>query len=132
MQKKRLLIVFSILLLIGIGGKLYVHNQKVNEQKVEEVEVEKMSVVALKRTFEDIQSVAFKKSTYNKMTGFYHMSVEMTHNNGEFVEFSYMYTTNQPNEISNWEVVDEEKVQIKGQTNDKVKVVYTNGNEAEV
>jgi hypothetical protein len=130
-KKVWLLIVIGLLLVVGI--KVFMENEKdravTKEQKVEAeiIEAERMSVVALKKTFADIRSVEFEESRYNKMTGFYSMIVKMTNVNEEFVVFDYMFTTNRPNEIEGWGVIDKEKVQIKGETKSKVNVIYTNG-----
>jgi hypothetical protein len=135
-KKVWLLIVIGLLLVVGI--KVFMENEKdravTKEQKVEAeiIEAERMSVVALKKTFADIRSVEFEESRYNKMTGFYSMIVKMTNVNEEFVVFDYMFTTNRPNEIEGWGVIDKEKVQVKGETKGKVKVIYTNGSEEEV
>ena len=68
-----LLIVMGLLIVIGIGGKVFIDNQKEKEEKAEEalIEAERMSVAALKNTFADIKSVEFEKSIYNEKTGFY-------------------------------------------------------------
>ena len=119
--------------MIGIGGKVFIDNEQDKENTREQkVEAERMSVVALKKTFADIKSVEFEKSRYNKMTGFYSMIVKMTNGDEEFVEFDYMFTTNKPNEIEGWGVIDKEKVQKRGETESKVKVIYTDGSEEEV
>ena len=60
------------------------------------------------------------------------MILKMTNVDEEFVVFDYMFTTNRPNEIEGWGVIDKEKVQKKGETKSKVKVIYTNGSEEEV
>ena len=58
-KKVWLLIVIGFLVVIGIGGKVFMDNQKdrevTREQKVEaeKIEAERMSVVALKNTFAD-------------------------------------------------------------------------------
>lgn len=129
-----LLIVMGLLIVIGIGGKVFIDNQKEKEEKAEEalIEAERMSVAALKNTFADIKSVEFEKSIYNEKTGFYSMILKMTNVDEEFVVFDYMFTTNRPNEIEGWGVIDKEKVQKKGETKSKVKVIYTNGSEEEV
>ena len=129
-------VLIGLLLVIGFGGKVFMDNQKNKEEtrahKVGEelIEAERMSVVALKKTFVGIKSIEFEKSRYNEMTGYYSMIVKMTNVDEESAVFDYMFTTDKPNEIEGWGVVDKEKVQIKGET--KVKVIYTNGNEEEV
>jgi hypothetical protein len=135
-KKVWLLIVIGLLLVVGI--KVFMENEKdraiTKEQKVEVeiIEAERMSVVALKKTFADIRSVEFEESRYNTMTGLYSMIVKMTNVDEEFVVFDYMFTTNKPDEIEGWGVIDKEKVQIKGETKSKVNVIYTNGSEEEV
>lgn len=126
--KKKLLIVIGIMVLLGIGGKMYIDHQKVKVQKAEEekVEAERLSVVALKETFVDIKSVVFKKSGYNKMTGSYNMIVEMTNIDQESVEFDYLFRTNTPEKISGWRIVDKDGVQKKGKTKTDVQVTYSN------
>lgn len=137
-KKVWLFIVIGLLLVVGIGGKVFKENQDdrevTSQQKVEAeiIEAERMSVVALKKTFTNIKSVEFEKSHYNKTIGFYSMIVKMTNIDEEFVVFDYMFTTNKPNEIEGWGVINKEKVQIKGETKGKVKVIYTNGSEEEV
>jgi hypothetical protein len=137
-MKKKVWLLIVIGLLLVVGMKVFMENEKdravTKEQKVEAeiIEAERMSVVALKKTFADIRSVEFEESRYNTMTGFYSMIVKMTNVDGEFVVFDYLFTTNRPNEIEGWGVIDKEKVQIKGETTSKVKVIYTNRSEEEV
>lgn len=141
MNKKWVLIIIGILLFagiigtVGIGGKVFMDKkqaEKEQRQEAEKIEAERMSVLALKNTFEGIKSVEFEKNAYNAMTGSYSMIVKMTNINGEFVRFDYMFTKNRPNTIGGWGVIDEEKVQIEGETETKVDVIYTNGNEDEL
>ena len=131
MKKKWVLLVIGLLLVVGIGGKVYM-DKKEERKEAEKIETERMSVEALKNTFADIKSVEFEAIEYTVMTGYYDMFVKMTNINGEFVRFSYSFTTNHPNEIDSWRVVDKEKVQKKGQTKNKVKVIYTDGSEEEI
>jgi hypothetical protein len=137
-MKKKVWLLIGIGLLLVVGMKVFMDNGKdraiTKEQKVEVeiIEAERMSVVALKKTFADIRSVEFEESRYNTMTGLYSMIVKMTNVDEEFVVFDYMFTTNKPDEIEGWGVIDKEKVQIKGETKSKVNVIYTNGSEEEV
>src|SRR5699024_827274 len=131
MKKKWVLFVMGLLLVAGIGGKVYMDKREAAKE-AEKIEAERMSVEALKNTFADIKSVEFEKSSYNVMTGYYGMFVKMTNINGEFVRFDYGFATNHPNEIASWGVIDEEKVQKAGRTKSKVKVIYTDGSEEEV
>jgi hypothetical protein len=137
-MKKKVWLLIVIGLLLVVGMKVFMDNGKdraiTKEQKVEVeiIEAERMSVVALKKTFADIRSVEFEESRYNTMTGLYSMIVKMTNIDEEFVVFDYMFTTNRPDEIEGWGVIDKEKVQIKGETKSKVNVIYTNGNVEEI
>src|SRR5699024_4407362 len=131
MNKKWVLIVIGLLLVAGIGGKVYL-DKKEAAKEAEKIEAERMSVEALKNTSADIKSVEFEEIEYTVMTGYYDMFVKMTNINGEFVRFSYSFTTNHPDEIDSWRVVDKEKVQKKGRTKSKVEVIYTDGSEEEV
>ncbi len=130
--KKRLLIVIGLILLISIGGKMYMDNQKVKEQEAEEekIEAERMSVGALKRTFADIKSVEFEKTGYNKKTGSYRMFVKITNQKNESVNFSYSFWKAEEN-IGSYVLMDE-KIQKDGITSNKVKVIYSNQKEDEV
>lgn len=131
MNKKWMVVIISVLLLavvIGVGGKVYM-DKRAEQKEAEKIEAERMSVEALKNTFENIESVEFKKSGYDRKTGFYSMTVKMTSDNGKFVEFYYEFSVNHPNKISAWDVIDERNVQIEGKTKQKVKVTYTDGSE---
>lgn len=131
MKKKWVFIVIGLLLVAGIGGKMYMDKRE-EQKEAEKIEAERMSVVALKNTFAGIKSVEIEHADYNVMTGIYDFYVKMTNINGESVRFDYSFATNNPNEIGSFGVVDKEKVQIKGKTKTKVKVIYTNGNKEEV
>lgn len=126
-----LLLVFLLVVLIGVGGKVYM-NKRAEQKEAEKIEVERMSVEALKKTFKDIKSVEFEKSGYNKTTGSYTMIVKMTSKNKESVKFDFKFTTNHPNEIGGWGVKDKENVQKKGVTKSEVEVTFTNGSEEEI
>ncbi len=136
--KKWLFVVIALLLIVGVGGKVYMDKQKEQEMKnqleieTNKIEAERMSVVALKDTFVNIKSVEFEHTGYNEMTGYYSMVVKMTNIEGDFVKFDYEFATNHPNEISSWGVIDEENIQKAGKTKGKVKVKYSNGSESEV
>ena len=60
-KKVWLIIIIGLLIVIGVGGKVFMDNQRdrevTQEQKVEaeKIEAERMSVVALKNTFADIR-----------------------------------------------------------------------------
>ena len=133
MKKKIwLFIVIGLLVVIGIGGKVFMDKQKdrevTNEQKVE---AERMSVVALKNTFADIKSIKFKYTDFNAVTGSYGMEIEMSNLEGKSVEFDYSFSEG-IKEISSYKVVDENGVQKEGKTAGKVSVIYSNGYKGEI
>ena len=102
------------------------------QKEADMIEAERLSVQALKNTFADIQAVEFDKSSYNNITGYYSMNVKMTNREEESVQFSFMFTTNQPDEIDGWVVKDKKNVQKEGETTDEVKVIFSNGSKGEI
>ncbi|QUW23898.1 hypothetical protein JSQ81_05820 [Sporosarcina sp. Marseille-Q4063] len=104
------------------------HEVRVEEQKIE---AERLSVIALKNTFADIQSVEFEKTAYNTMTGSYRMFVKMTNQKNESVNFSFSFSKESHSETGGYVVVDEE-VQVEGVTTNTVKVIFSNKVEGEV
>jgi|SRR5699024_1609027 len=130
MKKKWVLFVMGLLLVAGIGGKVYMDKREAAKE-AEKIEAERMSVEALKNTFADIKSVEFEKSSYNVMTGYYGMFVKMTNQEGKSVRFSYSYGKSTPYETGGYMLKDEE-VQIEGITTNKVQVIYSNHEEDEV
>jgi hypothetical protein len=135
-KKVWLLIVIGLLLVIGIGGKVFVENQKDKEVQsnqqnaAEKIETEKMSVEAMKNTFADIKAVEFEKSVINEMTGVYAMFVKMTNQKNESVSFSFNFWK-ESREIGGY-TVENEEVQVEGVTTNKVQVIYSNKDEGEV
>lgn len=133
MNKKWLYVLIGLFLtiIISIGGKVYMDNRE-NQKEADMIEAERLSVQALKNTFADIQAVEFDKSSYNNITGYYSMNVKMTNREEESVQFSFMFTTNQPDEIDGWVVKDKKNVQKEGETTDEVKVIFSNGSKGEI
>ena len=135
-KKIWLFVVLGLLLVVGIGGKVFMDYQKdredTREQKVEEalIEVERMSVVALKNRYADIQSVEFEKSVYDEMTGTYGMFIKMTNQKMESVSFRYSFWKESGKIGLN--VVKDREVQVRGVTTNKVLVIYSNKDEGEV
>lgn len=128
MKKKKVFIFIGICLLVvlGIGGKLYMDNRE--EQKEQELlAVERQSVKVLKNTFTDIKEVNIEQTGYNSMTGSYRMLVTMTNIEGKSVYFSYGFWKEQ-NELGDYGVEDR-TVQKEGITKDKIKVIYSDGTE---
>src|SRR5699024_6960025 len=129
MNKKWMVVIISVLLLavvIGVGGKVYM-DKRAEQKEAEKIEAERMSVEALKNTFENIESVEFKKRGYDRKTGIYRMTVKITSEKEKLLEFYYEFSINHPNKISAWEVIYERNVQIEGKTKQKFKVTYTDG-----
>jgi hypothetical protein len=131
-----LFVVIGLLLMIGIGGKVFIDNQKDKETQrnqqnaAEKIETEKMSVEALKNTFADLKSVEFEKSVFNEITGVYAMFVKMTNQKNESVSFSFNYRK-ESRETDGY-TVENEEVQVEGVTTNKVHVIYSNKDEGEV
>ena len=131
-----LFVVIGLLIVIGIGGKVFMDNQKDKEvmsnqqNAAEKIETEKMSVVALKNRYADIQSVEFEKSVYDEKTGSYGMFIKMTNQKNESVNFSYSFSKESGKIGLN--VVKDREVQVRGVTTNKVRVIYSNKDEGEV
>ena len=122
--------------MIGVGGKVFMDNQKDREVQskkqnvAEKIETEKMSVEALKNTFADIKSVEFEKSVLNEMTGVYAMYVKMTNQNNETVSFSFNFW--KESRETGGHTVENEEVQVEGVTTNKTQVIYSNKEKGEV
>lgn len=95
------------------------------EQKL--IQAEKDSVVALKNTFTSIDTIEFKRTGYDKITGSYGFFIKMTVSNHKSVEFNYSYS-NHDTKIGDFLIVDKE-IQKEGKTVSSVKVVYSDGDE---
>ncbi|EGP4755124.1 hypothetical protein HQ964_11680 [Enterococcus faecium] len=126
-RKLSLAILFIIIL--GIGGKVYMDKREVQRQK-DLLAVEKQSVKVLKNTFADIKEVKIEKSARNEMTGSYRIVILMTNKQDQSIYFSYSFWKER-NEIGSYGIVDEKK-QKEGNTLNKVKVTYSNGNEESI
>ncbi|EME8252113.1 hypothetical protein K6J32_000423 [Enterococcus faecium] len=126
-RKLSLAILFIIIL--GIGGKDYMDKREVQRQK-DLLAVEKQSVKVLKNTFADIKEVKIEKSARNEMTGSYRIVILMTNKQDQSIYFSYSFWKER-NEIGSYGIVDEKK-QKEGNTLNKVKVTYSNGNEESI
>ena len=135
-RKIWLFVVLGLLIVIGIVGKVFMDNQKDKEVQsnqqnaAEKIETEKMSVEVLKNTFADIKSVEFEKSVFNEKTGVYAMFVKMTNQKNESVSFSFNFWE-ESREIGGY-TVENEEVQVEGVTTNKVRVIYSNGDDGEV
>ncbi len=134
--KKWLFVVIALLLIVGVGGKVFMDKQKKQEMKEQQeietnkIEAERMSVVALKETFADIKSVEFEKSVYNEMTGSYSFHIKMTNSFNKSVSFTYSFWL-ESREIGGYGIEDKE-VQSEGVTTNMVRVIYSNKDEGEV
>lgn len=125
MNKKWLIVIivlFVVVAIIGVGGKVYM-----DKKETEKIAVERKSVEALKNRYANIKSVEIEKTVYNKMTGAYTIFVNMTNDSNGSVNFSYTF----------WEEREEigaagfenKDVQVKGVTTNKVRVIYSNNQE---
>lgn len=126
---KQLVIGMAVLIslvMIGIGGKVYMDNRE--ERKAQELlAVEKQSVRVLKNTFADIAEIKFEGSAKNDITGSYRLFVTMKNLKGQSVYFSYGFWK-ENDDIGDYGLENEE-VQKVGITNEKIKIIYTNGEE---
>ena len=131
-MNKKLLIGITVMLslvIIVIGGKLYMDKRE--ERKAQELlAVEKQSVRVLKNTFADIAEIKFEGSAKNDMTGSYRLFVTMKNLKGQSVYFSYGFwkESNKLGELG----VEDRAIQIKGITKNKIRVIYTSGEEEEI
>ncbi|MFF6157898.1 hypothetical protein V7F82_01235 [Enterococcus faecium] len=126
-RKLSLAILFIIIL--GIGGKVYMDKREVQRQK-DLLAVEKQSVKVLKNTYADIKEVKIEQFEKNDMTGIYEALITMTNTEGKVVYFDYSFTK-ESNEIDGYGVENEE-VQKEGITVDEIIVIYTDGSEEKV
>ncbi|MHC5251479.1 hypothetical protein ACYRFS_07540 [Listeria kieliensis] len=89
-----------------------------------------MASQGFKKTFADVAKVRIERTRYNNMTGFYSIVVTMTNEQGQSVYSDYGFVENRE-EISGYNI-ENESVQKKGITTNKVKVTYSNGSEEEL
>ncbi|WP_375060628.1 hypothetical protein [Enterococcus mundtii] len=128
-MKRQMLIGITViisLVIIIIGGKAYIDKRE--ERKAQELLIaEKESVQALKNIFADILEVKIEHSGYFSMTGSYDMFVTMTNTKQQSVYFSYGFGKHS-REILDYGIEDR-SIQTKGITKNKIKVIYSNGEE---
>ena len=128
-KRRKTIVIILTILTIGIGGKFYMDKREVQRQK-DLLAVEKQSIKVLKNTFADIKEVKIEKSARNEMTGSYRIVILMTNKQDQSIYFSYSFWKER-NEIGSYGIVDEKK-QKEGNTLNKVKVTYSNGNEESI
>ncbi|HAQ5456824.1 TPA: hypothetical protein IX020_001933 [Enterococcus faecium] len=128
-KRRKTIVIILTILTIGIGGKFYMDKREMQRQK-DLLAVEKQSVKVLKNTFADIKEVKIEKSARNEMTGSYRIVILMTNKQDQSIYFSYSFWKER-NEIGSYGIVDEKK-QKGGNTLNKVKVTYSNGNEESI
>ncbi|ALZ51357.1 hypothetical protein I5172_05485 [Enterococcus faecium] len=128
-KRRKTIVIILTILTIGIGGKFYMDKREMQRQK-DLLAVEKQSVKVLKNTFADIKEVKIEKSARNEMTGSYRIVILMTNKQDQSIYFSYSFWKER-NEIGSYGIVDEKK-QKEGNTLNKVKVTYSNGNEESI
>ncbi|TXL62546.1 hypothetical protein FHP05_12125 [Cerasibacillus terrae] len=129
MKKKWVFIVIGLLLVVGIGGKVYM-DKKEERKEAEKIEAERMSVEALKNTFADIKSIEIEKSGFDKKTGSFDVFVKMTNQKNESVNFGYNFWISEENLGAI--IIEDAEVQVDGLTTNKVHVIYSNKEEDEV
>lgn len=132
MNKKWLTVMvalFVVVAIIGVGGKAYM-DKRVEQKETEKIEVERKSVEALKERYANIKSVEIKESSFDKKTGSFDVTVKMINQENKSVDFTYPFWVEE-NEIGAILVVDK-NVQTKGQTTNKIHVIYTNKKEGEI
>ena len=131
-KKVWLLIVIVFLLVIGIGGKVFVDNQKViaekNEEAIYQYKInEEKIVMDVLATYKEVDTIEFVDVGENELTGGTHYAFEL---NG-FKGFSYYFIENEMYGDESI-VIDEIKAREVELTNrkellalkDKVKVLY--------
>ncbi|WP_258719969.1 hypothetical protein [Enterococcus faecium] len=128
MRRKSIVIIVTSLTR-GTGVKLYKEKRAIQRHK-DLLAIEKQSVKVLKNTFADIKEVKIEKSARNEMTGSYRIVILMTNKQDQSIYFSYSFWKER-NEIGSYGIVDEKK-QKEGNTLNKVKVTYSNGNEESI
>ncbi|EGP5068316.1 hypothetical protein Q1H96_000036 [Enterococcus faecium] len=126
---RKLSLAILLIVILGIGGKVYMDKREVQRQK-DLLAVEKQSVKVLKNTFADIKEVKIEQFEKNDMTGIYEALITMTNTEGKAVYFDYSFTK-ESNEIDGYGVENEE-VQKEGITVDEIIVIYTDGSEEKV
>ena len=129
---KQVLIAMAViisLVMILIVMKVFI-NKSEERREQELLAVEKQSVRVLKKIFADIAEVKFEGSAKNDMTGSYRLFVTMKNTKGQSVYFSYGFWK-EANQLGDFGVEDR-AIQIKGITKNKIRVIYTSGNEEEI
>lgn len=130
MNKRIFIIAVAIsLVLIGLGGKLYMDkkaDEKTRKEQRNLLAIERESIEALKNTFSDISFVKIERSEGpNNMTDSYQIIFLMKNNLGMEIEFDAIYVKGET-ELKNYGVEDED-IQKEGKTVNKVEVIYSDG-----
>lgn len=125
MKKKGIFILIALLLIVGIGGKVYM-----DKKETKKIEVEKMSVIALKKRYKNIKCVEILKSGFDEKTGSFDVSAKIINQNNESVDFTYTYWA-QEKELG-LDLIVNERVQNRGRTTNTIRVIYSNNEEGEV
>src|SRR5699024_803668 len=115
-----------LVVLIGVGGKMYM-DKRAKQKEDAKIEIERKSVEALKERYANIKTVEIEKTAYNTMTGAYSLYVKMTNDKSESVNYSYTFW--EKREEIGAAGLENEEVQVKGVTKDKVRVIYSNNKE---
>lgn len=90
------------------------------------LEIQKKATIALKNSFKNITSLKFEENPdENKMTGSYGLVLTMTNKEGKSTTFFAIYIKGKE-ELESY-IIEDENVQIKGETKDVIQVIFYNG-----
>lgn len=125
----------TMLLMIGIGGKMYMDNDKKKydaQQMSEIVEMEKIAAKQIKNTFLEIEEIKFLNNySENKITGFTIVDVQVTTIYGKTSNFDISMSLNNNTNDKYSGSGENPKLQ-EGRTEGRVKIFYSNGNQEEL
>lgn len=113
---------------------------KQNEAERKEQQIIKMEttiVKLIKDRFADVQVVDFiseMSGGYNETTGYWTFTVNITTDKGTSSPGTIHFSGNQQKDLGTFGPIDSDfdKIVLSGQTQNKVKVIYSNGSEGEV
>src|SRR5699024_12405116 len=100
------------------------------QKEADKMCIQRESVEALKERAAKIGTVGSATTAYNKRPGADSLYVKMTNDKSESVNFSY--TLWEKREEIGAAGLENEEVQVKGVTKDKVRVIYSNNKEEDV
>ncbi|MFD2306830.1 hypothetical protein [Enterococcus termitis] len=137
MKKKKRFIGLLVFILIG-GVGLFTFNQNAKERKEQQViKMETTIVKLIKDRFADVKVVDFiseMSGGYNDKTGYWTFTVNITTDKGTSSPGTIHFSSNQQKDLGAFGPIDSDfdKIVLNGKTQDKVRVIYSNGSESEV